>query len=85
MKYNTIYRNIARLTAIALLAGTVTACDDEDIDNSYSRSNSVIQLETSSDYVVLDEANPDAVALTLTWNEAHPYGNEFITTYQYQI
>lgn len=85
MKYNTIYRNIARLTAIALLAGTVTACDDEDIDNSYSRSNSVIQLETSSDYVVLDEANPDAVALTLSWNQAHPYGNEFITTYQYQL
>lgn len=85
MKYKSIYHNIARLTAIALLAGTVTACDDEDIDNSYSRSNSVIQLEVSSDYVLLDESNPDAVALTLTWNEAHPYGNEFITTYQYQV
>lgn len=85
MTYNNIYRNITRLTVIALLAGTMTACGDEDIDNSYSRSNSVIQMSTSSDYVVLDEANPDAVALTIEWSAAHPYGNEYITTYQYQI
>lgn len=85
MKYNSIYRNIARLTAIALLAGTMTACDDEEIDNSYSRSNSVIQMTTSGEYVVLDESAPDAIALTVEWSDAHPYGNEFITTYQYQI
>ena len=85
MKYNNIYRNITRMTAVALLTGTMTACGDEDIDNSYSRSNSVIQMSTSSDYVVLDEENPDAVALTIEWSAAHPYGNEYITTYQYQI
>lgn len=85
MTYNNIYRNTARMAALALLAGVVTACGDEDIDNSYSRSNAVIELSTSSDYVVLDEANPDAVALTVEWNAAHPYGNEYITTYQYQI
>ncbi|MBD5233338.1 MAG: DUF5116 domain-containing protein [Bacteroidales bacterium] len=85
MKYNIINSNIARLAAIALVAGATTACGDEDIDNSYSRSNSVIQIETSSEYVILDEAHPDDVALTVTWNEAHPYGNEFITTYQYEL
>lgn len=73
------------MAAMALLAGTVTACGDEEIDNTYSRNNSVIQIATSSDYVVLDESNPDAVALTIEWNEAHPYGSEYITTYQYQL
>lgn len=85
MKYSNIYQNITRLAAVALLAGAVAACDDEEIDNTYSRSNSVIELNASSDYVILDEANPDAVALTVEWSPAHPYGNEFITTYQYQI
>lgn len=84
MKYNNIISNTARLTAIALLAGAVTACGDEDIDNSYSRTNAVIQLTTSSDYVVLDEANPDAVALTVEWNPAMDYGNDYITTYSYK-
>lgn len=85
MTHNILYRNISRLAAIALLAGAVSACGDDDIDNCYSRSNSVIQMKASSDYVVLDENNPDAVALTVEWDEAHPYGNEFITTYQYQV
>ncbi len=71
--------------AVVLSAGIMTSCGDEDIDNSLSRSNSVIQMTTSSDYVVLDENNPDAVALTVEWSAAHPYGNEYITTYQYQI
>ncbi|MDE7407659.1 MAG: SusE domain-containing protein, partial [Muribaculaceae bacterium] len=70
---------------MALLAGAVTACGDEEIDNSYSRNNSVIQLSTSTSYVVLDESKPDDVALTVEWNEAHPYGSEYITTYQYQM
>ena len=80
-----IYRNILRLSAFVLTAGMLAACGDEDIDNAYSRNKSVIQLTTSSDYIVLDENNPDAVALTLEWNAAHPYGNEYITYYQYQM
>lgn len=80
-----IYRNILRLSAFVLTAGMLAACGDEDIDNAYSRNKSVIQLTTSSDYVVLDENNPDAVALTLEWNAAHTYGNEYITYYQYQM
>lgn len=73
------------MSAFVLAAGMITACADEDIDNSYSRNNSVIQLETSSDFVVLDESNPDEVALTLRWDAAYNYGNEYLTTYQYVI
>lgn len=85
MKNKKIYRNILCLSAIVLTAGMFTACSDEDIDNAYSRNNSVIQISVSGDYLVLDESKPDEVALTLEWNEAHPYGNEYITTYQYQM
>lgn len=85
MKTTNIYNGILCLSAFALTAGALTSCGNEDLDNAYSRNQSVIQLTTSSDYVVLDESNPDAVALTLEWNEAHPYGNEYITTYQYQM
>lgn len=79
-----IYHYSLRFVALAMLAGGVASCDDDDIDNSYSRNMSVIQLATSADYVVLDEDKPDAVALTLDWSEAHPYGNEYITTYRYE-
>lgn len=79
-----IYNYGLMLAAVALLGCASTACDDDDIDNSYSRNNSVIQLATSADYVVLDEDKPNDVALTLDWTEAHPYGNEFITTYRYE-
>lgn len=76
---------ITRAAAIALLAGAMGACGDEEIDNSYSRNNAVIDLTVSSDHIVLDENNPEAVALTVEWNAAYAHGNEFITTYQYQI
>ncbi len=85
MKTTRIYSNILRVSAFMLTAGMLAACGDEDIDNAYSRNQSVIQLTTSSDFVVLDESKPDDVALTIEWNEAHPYGNEYITTYQYQM
>lgn len=74
-----------KVAAVMLAVGAFTACDDDDIDNTYSRNLSVIRLETSSEYVVLDESNPDAVALTLEWNAAHDYGYDFITTYQYEL
>ncbi len=84
MKHS-ILNGCAKVVAAMMCIATVTACGDEEIDNSYSRNQSVIQLGTSSEYVVLDESNPDAVALTIEWNRAHEYGNEYITTYQYQI
>lgn len=79
MKRNIIYYGLPVLMVLA-----ATACGDEDIDNSFSRSNMVVELNTSAEYVVLDESRPDDVALTISWTEAHPYGNEFITTYQLQ-
>ncbi len=79
-----IYHYSLRFVALAMLAGAAVSCDDDEIDNTYSRNNSVIQLATSAEYVVLDEDKPDAVALTLDWSEAHPYGNEYITTYRYE-
>lgn len=85
MRYNRIFNKVSGLALITVLAGSVASCGDEDIDNSYSRSNAVIEVIPSDSYVILDENNPDAVALTVEWNPAHNYGNEFITTYQYQI
>lgn len=63
----------------------VSSCAQQDIDNAYSRNNSVIELMPSTSEIILDENNPNSVALTLQWNAAHAYGNDFITTYQYQI
>ena len=71
------------MSALALTAGMLTGCND-DIDNALSRNQSVIQLQTSSDYVVLDESRPDDVALTIEWDAAHDYGNEYLTTYTYE-
>lgn len=85
MKSNKIYNNLTRAAAVIASAAMLTACGYDDIDNAYSRNNSVIQLGTSSNYVVLDEKNPDAVAVTIEWNAAHQYGNEYITYYQYQM
>ena len=75
---------IQTLTAMAL-AGVFVACDDNDIDNSYSRNLSVIQLTPSADHIVLDENAPDDVAFTIEWNAAHDYGHEYITTYKYEV
>lgn len=60
------------------------SCND-DIDNSYSRNQSVIELQPSGDYIKLDENNPDATALTLDWTTAHNYGDDYITTYKYEM
>ncbi|MDE6489809.1 MAG: SusE domain-containing protein [Muribaculaceae bacterium] len=73
------------MLAMTAVSCSLTACGDEEIDNSYSRNQSVIQLATSAEYVVLDENTPDATALTIEWNAAHAYGNEYITTYKYEM
>ena len=51
---------------------------NEDIDNSYSRNQSVIELQPSGEFVKLDENNPDATALTLDWTTAHNYGDDYM-------
>ena len=76
---------ISALATASVFMACVCSCAEQDIDNSYSRSNGVIELLASTNEIYLDESNPNSVALTLEWNEAYPYGNDFITTYQYQI
>lgn len=80
-----IIGNCIRAMAMLIVSSCVAGCDDNDIDNTYSRNLSVIQLSPSSDHIILDESAPDEVALTLEWNVAHDYGHEYITTYQYEV
>ncbi len=63
----------------------MASCIDNDIDNEYSRNKSSIVMTASADEVILDENAPDDVALTVEWSPATDYGNDFITTYQYQM
>lgn len=85
MNRTKICRNTFQVSAFLIALGMFAGCAADDIDNAYSRNKSVIQLATSAEYVVLDENRPDDIALTLEWNAAHEYGNEYITYYQYQM
>lgn len=78
-------KSFFKLLYIALASCLLAACNDNDIDNTYSRNNFSIAMSASSDYVVLDENAPDEVALTVEWTPATDYGYDFITTYQYQM
>lgn len=83
MKYMT-----SKWMKAAALAGVVlsmAACSDDEIDNTVSRNLSVIQLTPSTDYIKLDESKPDEPVLTLEWSTAHDYGNDYITTYEYEM
>lgn len=78
-------KSFFKLLYIALASCLLAACNDNDIDNTYSRNNFSIAMSASSDYVVLNENAPDEVALTVEWTPATDYGYDFITTYQYQV
>ena len=78
-------RSSMKLFCVALASCLFAGCTNYDIDNTYSRNNSIIGITASSDYVVLDESAPDAVALTVEWTPAADLGNDYITTYQYQM
>lgn len=78
-------KSCMKLLHMALVSCLLVACNNDDIDNVYSRNNSIIAITASSDYVVLNENTPDEVALTIQWTPATDYGNDFITTYQYQV
>lgn len=73
-----------RLLPLCCLTLITTSCSNE-IDNLFSRNNSVIEITPSTDYIKLDETKPNETALTLNWTPAHDYGNDFITTYKYEI
>lgn len=77
---------IKTLTVTAMVSMTMlsTSCSDT-IDNLYSKNKSEIQLNISSDYIKLDESNPDATALTIDWDAAHNFGEDYITTYKYEF
>lgn len=83
MKTKNINQVIVWLLVSSMSMFTVSC--NEDIDNSYSRNQSVIELQPSGEFVKLDENNPDATALTLDWTTAHDYGDDYITTYKYEM
>lgn len=79
--------NMIKTLAVVAMVGTTmlfSSCNDT-IDNLYSKNKSEIQLSLSSDYIKLDESNPDATALTVDWNTAHDFGDDYITTYKYEF
>ena len=69
------------VTAMVSMTMLSTSCSDT-INNLDSKNKSEIQLNVSSDYIKLDEGNPDATALTIDWNAAHNFGDDYITTYK---
>lgn len=83
MKYN-IDKWLKALPLAAVVL-SMAACGDDDIDNSASRNLSVIQITPSAEYIKLDESKPEEVALTVEWSPAYGYGNEYITTYEYEM
>ena len=83
MKTKNINQVIVWLLVSSMSMFTVSC--NEDIDNSFSRNQSVIELQPSGEFVKLDENNPDATALTLDWTTAHDYGDDYITTYKYEM
>ena len=72
--------------ALASLAfAACTGCIKHNIDNSYSKSNSIMEIQASASSVVLDESKPDDVALTISWTPAFDYGDDYVMTYEYSV
>ena len=72
--------------ALASLAfAACTGCIKHNIDNSYSKSNSIMEIQASATSVVLDESKPDDVALTISWTPAFDYGDDYVMTYEYSV
>lgn len=78
-----IYRTVGALS-FGALALMVASCEEE-IDNTASRNKSEIELLSSSEFVKLDENKPNETALTLNWSHAHDFGDDYITTYKYEM
>lgn len=83
MKTNKIFNTIVKTVMVAAVMLS-TSCS-EDIDNLFSKNKSQIQLNPSGEYIKLDESNPDGTALSIDWNAAHDFGEEYITTYKYEF
>lgn len=83
MKTMHLYRNLG-VVAVGMMSMLATSCEEE-IDNTASRNHSEIELTPSGEYIKLDEAKPNETAFTLKWNAAHDFGEDFITTYKYEM
>lgn len=83
MKMNNISKT-SRMMAVIVMSTLTSSCS-ENIDNLLSKNKSQIQLNPSGEFVKLDESNPDGTALTIDWNAAHDFGDDYITTYKYEF
>ena len=83
MKANKFFATL-RMVALTLPAIMAFSCSDS-VDNLFSKNQSEIELETTGNYIKLNENNPDSVALTLHWTPAHNFGEDYITTYKYEL
>lgn len=83
MKTIHLYRNLT-MVAVGMLNMFATSCE-EDINNTASRNQSEIELVPSGEYIKLDESKPDETAVTLKWSAAHDFGEDYITTYKYEM
>lgn len=83
MKTIHLYRSLG-VVAVGIMSMLATSCEEE-IDNTASRNHSEIELTPSGEYIKLDEAKPNETAFTLKWNAAHDFGEDFITTYKYEM
>lgn len=71
-----------KYAAFAAISGLFLTGCTEEVDNSYSRFPSVIDITASAGEIVLDEDTPDEVALTVSWTSVNP-GEGYIVEYEY--
>ena len=83
MKTMHLYRSLG-VVAVGMMSMLATSCE-EDIDNTASRNQSEIELAPSGEYIKLDESKPNETAVTLKWSTAHDFGEDYITTYKYEM
>lgn len=83
MKTMHLYRSLG-VVAVGMMSIFATSCE-EDIDNTASRNQSEIELAPSGEFIRLDESKPNETAVTLKWSTAHDFGEDYITTYKYEM
>ena len=83
MKTMHLYRSLG-VVAVGMMSMLATSCE-EDIDNTASRNQSEIELAPSGEFIKLDESKPNETAVTLKWSTAHDFGEDYITTYKYEM
>ena len=72
-----------KYAAFAAISGLFLAGCTEEVDNSYSRFPSAIDITASAEEIVLDESTPDDIALTVSWTPAADHGDSYIIDYEY--